>query len=40
MDFVISFPRSKKRHDRMWAIINQLTKSAPDQANRFTSQIG
>ena len=36
MDFVTYFPRTPQRHDMVWVIVDQLTKSAHFLAMRMT----
>ena len=36
MDFVTHLPRTSRRHDAMWVIVDQLTKSAHFLALRIT----
>ena len=36
MDFVTHFPRTPRRHDAVWVIVNRLTKSAHFLAVRIT----
>ena len=36
MDFVTHFPRTPQRHDAVWVIVDQLTKSADFLAMRMT----
>ena len=28
MDFIVSLPRTQRRHDAIWVVVNRLTKSA------------
>ena len=36
MDFVTHFPRTQRRHDVVWVIVDRLTKSAHFLAMRMT----
>ena len=36
MDFVTHFPRTSRKHDTVWVIVDQLTKSAHFLAVRMT----
>ena len=36
MDFVTHFPRTSRKHDAIWVIVDQLTKSAHFLAVRMT----
>ena len=36
MDFVTHFPRTQQKHDAVWVIVDQLTKSAHFLAVRMT----
>ena len=36
MDFMTHFPRTQRRHDAVWFIVDQLTKSAHFLAVRMT----
>ena len=36
MDFVTHFPRTPRRHDAVWVIVDRLTKSAHFLAMRMT----
>ena len=36
MDFVTHFPRTQRRHDAVWVIVNRLTKSTHFLAGQMT----
>ena len=36
MDFIVGLPRTQKRHDAIWVVVDRLTKSTPFLAIRTT----